>query len=237
MADAPHILPSLPKVPIGQPREALPYEPVCAIFRRYLHGQQLKFTPERAMILDAVLRKTGLFQAEQLVHDLNGLGHRVSRATAYRTLAHLQDAGILKQIFFDNKQSHYEVIAGRQAYDYLICVATGRVIEFSSEKVRRLRDEICREHGFDPLSHQLHIHGISAEGRGQLDPAADGRNGDSRGDAATQTVEAGTTLTSRQSDLSVSATAASSASAKDRHPTGAAPARKPAPAGRRAKKP
>jgi len=29
-----------------------------------------------------------------------------------------------------------------------------------------LRDEICREHGFDPLSHQLHIHGISPEGRG-----------------------------------------------------------------------
>src|SRR3954465_12236666 len=167
MADGPHILPHLPKVALGARREALPYEPVCAIFRRYLHGQQLKFTPERAMILDAVLRKNGLFQAEQLVSDLNGLGHRVSRATAYRTLAHLQDAGILKQVFFDNKQSYYEVIAGRQTYDYLICVATGKVIEFSSEKVRRLCEEICREHGFEPLSHQLHIYGISPEGRAQ----------------------------------------------------------------------
>jgi Fur family ferric uptake transcriptional regulator len=174
MADAPHILPNIPKVPGAQRREALPYEPVCAIFRRYLHGQQLKFTPERAMILDAVLRKTGLFQADQLVSDLNRLGHRVSRATAYRTLAHLQDAGILKQVFFDNKQSHYEVIAGRQTYDYLICVATGKVIEFSSDKVRRLRDEICREHGFDPLSHQLHIYGISAEGREQTQQDNDG---------------------------------------------------------------
>src|SRR3569623_2702031 len=127
MADAPHILPNLPKVPVGTGREAMPYEPVCAIFRRYLHGQKLKFTPERAMILDAVLRMSGLFHADQLVQDLNQLGHRVSRATAYRTLAHLQDAGILKQVFFDNKQSHYEVLAGRQAYDYLICVVTGKV--------------------------------------------------------------------------------------------------------------
>jgi Fur family ferric uptake transcriptional regulator len=164
MADAPHILPSLPRRPAsGAGREPTPYEPVCAIFRRYLHGEKLKFTPERAMILDAVLRQKGLFEAERLVNDIKHIGHNVSRATAYRTLAHLQDAGILKQVFFDNRQSYYEVIAGRQTYDYLICVATGRVIEFSSDKLRKLRDEICREHGFSPLSHQFHVFGLSPE--------------------------------------------------------------------------
>ncbi|HXE53448.1 MAG TPA: transcriptional repressor [Tepidisphaeraceae bacterium] len=164
MAEGAHILPNIPKVPLPR-RDTLPYEPVCAIFRRYLHGQKLKFTPERAMILDAVLRQSGLFEAEKLVSDLKELGHRVSRATAYRTLSHLQDAGILKQIFFDNKQSHYQVIAGRQTFDYLICVATGKVIEFNSEKLRKIRDEICREHGFEPLSHQFHIFGLSPEAR------------------------------------------------------------------------
>src|SRR5215213_7250594 len=164
MRGGPHILPNIPRSATGHPRrEAAPYEPVCSLFRRYLHGERLKFTPERAMILDAVLRKEGLFGADELVTDLKALGHRVSRATTYRTLSHLQDAGILKQVFFDNKQSFYEVIAGRQAYDYLICVATGRVIEFNSEKLRALRDEICREHGFEPLSHQLHIYGMSPE--------------------------------------------------------------------------
>ena len=117
------------------------------------------------MILDAVLRRQGLFEAEALVDDLKKLGHRASRATIYRTLAHLQDAGVLKQVFFDNKQSYYEVIAGRNAYDYLICVETGTVIEFSSDKLKKLRDEICLEHGFDPLSHQFHIYGVSAAGR------------------------------------------------------------------------
>jgi Fur family ferric uptake transcriptional regulator len=165
MSQAPHILPNLPRVSNSASRQPLPYEPVCAVFRRYLHGEKLKFTPERAMILDAALRKTGLFEAEQLVADLKQLGHRVSRATVYRTLNHLHDAGVLKQVFFDNKQSYYEVIAGRQAYDYLICVETGRVIEFSSEKLKKLRDEICQQHGFDPLSHQFHIFGISPEVR------------------------------------------------------------------------
>src|SRR5947209_19749495 len=164
MAQGPHILPNIPK-PSGRAADILPYEPVCAVFRRYLHEQKLKFTPERAMMLDAVLRKTGLFEPEQLVDDLKALGHRVSRATVYRTLNHLQDAGIVKQVFFDNRQSYYEVIVGRETHDYLICVATGKVIEFSSERLRNLRDDICREHGFEPLSHQFHILGISPEGR------------------------------------------------------------------------
>src|SRR4051812_30970131 len=163
----PHILPTIPKTPTVQAREALPYEPICAIFRRYLHDQKLKFTPERAMMLDAALRKEGLFEPEQLVDDLKALGHRVSRATVYRTLAHLQDAGILKQVFFDNRQSYYEVIAGRVTHDYLICVATGKVIEFSSEKLRALRDEICRQHGFDPISHRFQVFGLSPEGQKQ----------------------------------------------------------------------
>jgi Fur family transcriptional regulator, ferric uptake regulator len=163
MADRSRLLPSLQKFTAEVQREVPPYEPVCAAFRRYLHDQRLKFTPERAMILDAALRKEGLFEPEQLVGDLKRLGHQVSRATVYRTLTHLQDAGILKQVFFDNKQSYYEVIAGRQVHDYLICVSTGKVIEFHSDRLKQLRDEICRQHGFEPISHRFQVFGLSPE--------------------------------------------------------------------------
>jgi Fur family ferric uptake transcriptional regulator len=165
MSQRPHVLPSIQKQKFAAEaqHQVLPYEPVCAIFRRYLHNHKLKFTPERAMILDAALRKEGLFEPDELVSQLKNVTNRVSRATIYRTLAHLQDAGILKQVFFDNKQSYYEVIAGRQVHDYLICVATGKVIEFNSEKLKQLRDEICRQHGFSPLSHRFQILGLSPE--------------------------------------------------------------------------
>jgi len=165
MSQRPHLLPSIQKQKFAaeSQHQVLPYEPVCAIFRRYLHNHKLKFTPERAMILDAALRKDGLFEPDELVSQLKDVTNRVSRATIYRTLAHLQDAGILKQVFFDNKQSYYEVIAGRQVHDYLICVATGKVIEFNSEKLKQLRDEICRRHGFSPLSHRFQILGLSPE--------------------------------------------------------------------------
>jgi Fur family ferric uptake transcriptional regulator len=164
MSEDENVLPTIPRV-AGAHQPLAPYEPLCAIFRRYLHKEKLKFTPERARILEAVLERTGLFEAEKLADSLRQ--HGVSRATVYRTLSHLQDAGIVKQVFFDNKQSYFEVVAGRQANDYLICVETGKVVEFSSERLRQLRDEICREHGFDPVSHQLHIYGVSRRGSGR----------------------------------------------------------------------
>src|SRR5207247_10711087 len=99
MSPRPHLLPPLQKQKFAaeSQRQALPYEPVCAIFRRYLHEQKLKFTPERAMMLDAVLSKEGLFEPEQLVDDLKKLGNRVSSATVSRTLSLLQDEVIIMQ--------------------------------------------------------------------------------------------------------------------------------------------
>jgi Fur family ferric uptake transcriptional regulator len=141
--------------------EPQPYAPACSIFRRHLKGEGLKFTPERAAILDAALRREGLFSADMLVDDLKGSPHRVSRATVYRTLTHLHDAGLLKQVFFDNKQSYFESLMSGSDNDYMICLDSGRVIEFASDKLRKVIAEVCREHGFEHVSHQLHIYGMS----------------------------------------------------------------------------
>lgn len=143
------------------------FAPVCAVFRRYLRGKGLKFTPERAMVLDAVLAEEGLFDAERVAANLRTQGHRGSRATVYRTLGHLHEAGILKQVFFDSTQTYYEVIAGRETSDYLVCVETGRVIEFNSPRLRALCEEIGRELGFEVVSHQLQIYGMRAQPAGE----------------------------------------------------------------------
>jgi Fur family ferric uptake transcriptional regulator len=159
------VLPHIRKGTTPARGQAPSFAPACSIFRRYLKGKGLKFTPERAMVLDAVLAEEGLFDAERVAANLRAQGHRGSRATIYRTLSHLHFAGILKQVFFDSTQTYYEVIAGRETSDYLVCVETGRVVEFNSPRVRELCDEICREFGFDPVSHQLQIFGVSREAR------------------------------------------------------------------------
>jgi len=137
--------------------------PICSIFRRHLKQQNLKFTQERAMILDAVLQKEGVFEADQLLDEVRDAGHRVSKATIYRTLKHLLEAKIITEVLIDAKQAHYELTFGKKPQAHLVCVETGRVVEIPSPWLEPLRDRICSEHGFDPVSHRLVIYGVSPE--------------------------------------------------------------------------
>ena len=61
--------------------------------RDYLKTRNLRMTPERLQVLEGVLSREGLFDAEDLLKYLQKQGKTVSRATLYRTLEHLADAG------------------------------------------------------------------------------------------------------------------------------------------------
>ena len=72
--------------------------PLCSVFRRYLRSQDLKYTPERADILNAITEQDGLFEAETLMDSMRGDDHRVSKATLYRTVKLLREAGIIQEV-------------------------------------------------------------------------------------------------------------------------------------------
>lgn len=149
--------------------------PICAIFRRFLKRQGLKFTTERARILDAVLKQEGVFEADQLLNQMRAEGHPVSKATIYRTLKHLQESKIISEVLLDSKYAHYELTFGKPAQGHLVCVETGRVVEIPSPWLESVRDQICRKHGFEPVSHRFVIYGISpeAKARDREEDAAD----------------------------------------------------------------
>lgn len=88
-------------------------------------------------------------------------GYRVSKATIYRTIKLLQDGGIITQALFDSKQSHYQLIYGKAPRDYMVCMRSGRTIEFTSPELVSLRDAICRQHGWTPMGHRFQIYAIS----------------------------------------------------------------------------
>ncbi len=139
--------------------------PLCAVFRRYLKSLNLKYTPERADILNAIIELDGVFEVEQLLADLHSDGNRVSKATVYRTIKLLQEAGIITQALFDAKQSHYQLIYGKAPRDYMVCMETGRSIEFAAPQLAELSQRICAEHGWQPIGHRFQIYALSPEGR------------------------------------------------------------------------
>jgi Fur family ferric uptake transcriptional regulator len=108
-------------------------EPLCAVFRRSLRERNLKYTPERADVLNAIIERDAVFEVEDLLKEMRRRGHRVSKATIYRTIKLLQDAGIITQALFDSKQAHYQLVYGKAPRDYMVCMKTSRYIEFSDD--------------------------------------------------------------------------------------------------------
>jgi len=158
-----HSLPTPPPPPEGS--QLMVMAPLCSVFRRYVRSQNLKYTPERADVLNAIIECDDVFEVDQLLMEMRRRGHRVSKATIYRTVKLLQDAGIITQALFDSKQAHYQLIYGKAARDYIVCMKTGKYIEFSDDELVALRNRICEEHGWDPVGHRFQIYAISPEGR------------------------------------------------------------------------
>lgn len=137
------------------------------VFRDFLRQRRLKFTTERLAILTAAERFGRPFEAEELLLTLRESDYRVSKATIYRTLKHLLDAGLIKQVYFgSSKQTHYDFVGPSNPHDHLLDLDTGRIIPFSNELVIKLRDHIARKMGFEAVGHRFQIVARKKEQRG-----------------------------------------------------------------------
>lgn len=132
-------------------------EPLCAVFRRRLKEAGQKYTPERAQILDAIIQLDDIFEAEQLQQELRKANFRVSKATIYRTLKLLQEAGIIQQVLVDAEQTRYQLVYGQRPQDLLIRVDTHEVEAIDAPELNEIRDRICRERGLEPQGHRFQI--------------------------------------------------------------------------------
>jgi Fur family ferric uptake transcriptional regulator len=127
------------------------------ILHEYLKSKgNLRTTPERYAVLDAVLQTQGHFDAETLYYRLITGGTKISKATVYNTLDLLQD-------WFAEKTSRYEKAFGRPHHHHMICLGCGDILEFVSEKLERIQVEVCGEKQFDAQSSTLQIFGLCAK--------------------------------------------------------------------------
>ncbi|MGJ8637293.1 MAG: Fur family transcriptional regulator [Phycisphaerales bacterium] len=152
----------MPLEPIKTPNANAPtsselIDPLCAIFRRALKAENLKYTPERAQILDTIIAFDTLFEADQLLDTLKEQGHSVSKATVYRTLKLLESAGIIQHVLVDREQSHYQLAIGQTGNTLLIDTETGHIISTEVPELIELRDKICAAHGLTAQAHKLQI--------------------------------------------------------------------------------
>lgn len=131
--------------------------------REALAGRRVRLTQERELVLDGVMAMGGHFGAEDLVFALRKGGRRVSRATVYRTLDLLVEAGLLQRLTMDEGGWQYEVMHGRTPHAHLYCVKCGKLMDYPVSGLDTLHARVQRETRFKPQHHVLRICGICEE--------------------------------------------------------------------------
>lgn len=136
-------------------------EQILAQFREFLHGRALRATDVRDAIVRAIVAREGHFDVDEIVGDLQARGVAVSRATVYRSLPLLREAGIV-QATVPTERGRYEAAAGHAHHDHLVCTACGAIVEFQFEAFEILQREVAARHGFRLTGHSHQLYGLCA---------------------------------------------------------------------------
>ncbi len=115
----------------------------------------LKATLPRLRILE-ILEKSDLrhMSAEDVYKALLKAGEDAGLATVYRVLTQFEAAGLVSRHHFDSGHSVFELNRGGH-HDHMICLDTGKVIEFESNEIEELQKKVAQEHGYVIEDHNL----------------------------------------------------------------------------------
>ena len=115
----------------------------------------LKATLPRLRILEILeASEQKHVSAEDVYKALLDAGEDVGLATVYRVLTQFESAGLVIRHHFDTGHSVFELDRGGH-HDHMVCIKTGKVIEFENEEIERLQQKIADEHGYELHEHSL----------------------------------------------------------------------------------
>ena len=125
---------------------------------RNLRNAGLKVTQPRKRILE-LLDEAGNkhVTADDIYRVLIQAGEDIGLATVYRVLNQFEAAGLVVKHNFEGGQAYYELDSGDH-HDHMVCVKTGKVIEFSNAEIEKLQADIASKHGYDIEDHSLVIY-------------------------------------------------------------------------------
>lgn len=134
-----------------------------------------KHSSKRDRILSVFLRQEGHVSADELVELVRREAAGIGRATVYRTLQWMVDAGLARKVDFGEGRSRFEPSYRHPRHFHLICTTCHRSSEFLSSDVESLMEEIAAARHFAPAQSVVQIYGTCEECRtGKQAPPIDG---------------------------------------------------------------
>lgn len=119
----------------------------------------LRMTDQRRVIARIIADAQDHPDVEELHRRAAAVDDRISISTVYRTVKLFEDSGIIERHDFRDGRSRYEPVPDEH-HDHLIDLRSGHVVEFRSEEIELLQEEIARKLGYRLVGHRLELYGV-----------------------------------------------------------------------------
>jgi Fur family ferric uptake transcriptional regulator len=127
-------------------------------YEKELRRRGVRITRPRRIILGILSSTDDHPDALEIFRRAVEIDSSISLSTVYRTMKLLGEIGAIHRHAFEGGPSRFEN-AGGEHHDHLIDIETGDVIEFKSERIEKLQNEIARGLGYDIVHHRLELYG------------------------------------------------------------------------------
>jgi len=118
-----------------------------------------KRSSKRDLIVNVFLKQEGHLSADDLVVLVKREDERISRATVYRTLQWMEEAGIARKVDFGEGRFRFEHSYRHPRHFHLICKTCNRSYEFLSSDIESLVEEVAAARGFTARQSVVQIYG------------------------------------------------------------------------------
>ncbi|MGD8810613.1 MAG: ferric iron uptake transcriptional regulator [Gammaproteobacteria bacterium] len=120
-----------------------------------LRSAGLKVTSPRLKVLN-ILESSDVrhMTAEAVYRALLDNGEELGLATVYRVLTQFETAGLVSRHNFEGGTAVFE-LADKTHHDHMVCLETGKVVEFYDDRIEQLQHDIAEKYGYDIEDHSL----------------------------------------------------------------------------------
>jgi Fur family ferric uptake transcriptional regulator len=129
-------------------------------YKQALQSHGARLTSQRLAILDAILASTEHRTADEILDAAQKIDPTVSRATVYRTLTLMVEAGLLRRLDLGRDFTYFDPnYLEKPHHSHLICLDCDKIIEFENPALESAADEIAHNLGFDATSRFVRLEG------------------------------------------------------------------------------
>ena len=122
--------------------------------KNILKTEGLRYTKQRQQVWDEIRISSEHRDAEEIYIAINkNKDLKVSRATVYRTIDVLVKNNLVRKMELGDGRALYEHKIDDGHHDHIICVETGKIIEFYNEDLENLQENIVKKHGYELVRH------------------------------------------------------------------------------------